>query len=361
MDANKHHSSLSRPFASIRGFHYPAFGICGYSGSGKTSVILELVRQLTARGLAVGVIKHDTHGIQIDREGKDSDRLFRAGADVLIGDPTQLCLRLHRRGETSLHEAIVQMAPCYDLVLVEGHKTTPLPNKVWLSGETGDDPPPEATGITRVLRRNEDRSRILLGMIEDNLASTWQATPVYAGILFGGKSSRMGRPKHLLEINGQTWLEQTVDCVRGAVEKVVLLGAGTIPDALGDLPALPDVDAKQGPLRGMLAAMRWAPFAAWIFLPCDTPRVSSAAIRWLLQQRAPGRWAILPRTHGTDFIEPLPGCYDFRARTILGLIAPSQLADHPETHSPTIPAALSSAWENINTPEDLAITKQKGE
>lgn len=334
--------------------HYPAFGICGYSGAGKTTVILELVRQLAVRGLAVGVIKHDTHGIQIDREGKDSDRLFRAGADVLIGDPTQLCLRLHRRGETLLHEAIGQMAPYYDLILVEGHKTTLLPNKVWLSGDANDDPPPEATGITRVLTRNEERVRILLEMIEDNLASVWQATPVYAGILFGGKSSRMGRPKHLLEINGQTWLEQSVNCVRGAVEKVVLLGAGRIPDALWELPVLPDVDDKQGPLRGMLAAMRWAPFATWLFLPCDTPRISSEAIRWLLQQRAPGRWAILPRTHGGAFIEPLPGCYDFRARAILeSLVAPSQLAAHPKTHSPEISEALSPAWKNINTPQDI--------
>ena len=47
---------------------YPAFGICGFSGSGKTTVIETLIRDLSGRGLAVGVVKHDVHGLNIDHE-----------------------------------------------------------------------------------------------------------------------------------------------------------------------------------------------------------------------------------------------------------------------------------------------------
>ncbi len=330
----------------------PAFGICGYSNAGKTTVILELVRQLHARGLTVGVIKHDTHGIQMDREGKDSDRIFKAGADVLIGDPTQLCLRTHRRAETSLHEIINRMAPCYDLILVEGHKTTNLPNKVWLSGEDNDDPPAEAMGISRILRRREDRPRILLEMIGEWLPAIWQAAPVYAGILFGGKSTRMGRPKHLLEIDGQTWLEHAVSCVRESVGKVVLLGAGALPDALTHLPILPDIDDRQGPLGGMLAAMRWAPFASWIFLPCDTPQLSPTAIHWLLQHRRPGTWAVLPLRNGKP--EPLPALYERQSAASLERVnAPCELAGQPGVAMPRLPPDLQSAWMNVNTPDAL--------
>ncbi len=334
-------------------FHYPAFGICGYSNAGKTTVILELVRQLSARGLTIGVIKHDTHGIQIDREGKDSDRIFNAGADVLIGDPTQFCLRLHRRGEMPLHEALKRMAPSYDLILVEGHKTTPLPNKVWLSGGTDDTPPPEATGITRILRRAEDRSRILLEMIEDWLPTAWQAVPVYAGILIGGKSTRMGRPKHLLETGGRTWLEHAAAAVHGCTARTVLLGTGDVPASLADLPRLSDVEDAQGPLRGMLAAMRWAPFASWLFLPCDTPLVSAEAMLWLMSHRRPGVRAVLPHLPSGRLPEPLPAYYDFRAAPLLeSSHAPASIASCKGVESPTIPPPHSTSWQNLNTPED---------
>ncbi len=338
--------------------HYPAIGICGYSGSGKTTVILELVRLLTARGLMVGVIKHDTHGIDIDREGKDSDRMFRAGADVLIGDPTQLCLRLHRRGEAPLEAALRQMAPHVDLILVEGHKTTPLPDKVWLCDAQGSPPPPEATGIGHVLPRAADRVAILMALIDSRLEQAQIESPLYAGILIGGQSSRMGRPKHLLDWQGKTWLECAVAAVQTHVGIVVLLGEGEIPDRCRALPRLPDAGDAAGPLRGMRAAMRWAPSAAWVFLPCDTPLVSGDAIRWLLGHRRPGIRAVLPRRAGGQHVEPLPGFYDFRAAPLLECVdAPSALAGTAGVAIPEMPPALAPAWRNVNTPADARLLR----
>ena len=62
----------------------PVLAVCGFSGSGKTTLLESVVGELSRRGLSVGVVKHDAHGIQIDRPGKDSDRLFlpaRPGGD----------------------------------------------------------------------------------------------------------------------------------------------------------------------------------------------------------------------------------------------------------------------------------------
>ena len=156
---------------------YPVFCISGFSGAGKTTVIVPVVQALCARGLRVGVIKHDVHGLNIDTEGKDTDRFFKAGADVFIRGPEQAFFRAHRRGDMELDALIEKMGPYYDIIIAEGHKSTPLPYKVWLCGNDGAPPPPETTGVQRVLKRDEDRVRIVLEMIDAWLPGVGHAGP----------------------------------------------------------------------------------------------------------------------------------------------------------------------------------------
>ena len=334
---------------------YPAFGICGYSGSGKTTLIEALIPRLRTRGLKVGVVKQDAHGLDIDREGKDTDRIFKAGADVFIRDDVQTFARCHRQGDVPLPHLITQIGPQYDLILVEGHKATPLPCKIWLCKAGEETHPPEALGIQRTLRWTEDRERIVMDMLDAWLPDAWLATPVYAGILIGGGSTRMGRPKHLIEDRGETWLKKSVAAVRGHVAQVVILGRHEVPAEFLTLTSLPDVEDTEGPLRGMLAAMRWAPLTSWLFLPCDVPRISPEAIRWLLGHRRPGTWAVLPALPDTQQPQPLPGYYDFRAAALLATIrGPYGCAGHEKTIAPLVPTALADAWKNINSPKDAA-------
>jgi molybdopterin-guanine dinucleotide biosynthesis protein A len=162
----------------------------------------------------------------------------------------------------------------------------------------------------------------------------------------------MGRPKHLLRSAGRTWLEHAAAAVAPVVDGVVVLGPGRMPAALGELPRLPDVAGVGGPLAGFHAAMRWQPFATWLFLACDMPLVSPEAVQWLLGQRAPGVWAVLPRRAGGG-VEPLFAWYGFRARALLGSCrGPSEIAAHPKVRTPLVPPHLASAWENANTPAD---------
>lgn len=333
---------------------YPAFGICGYSGSGKTTLIEAVLRQLQARGLRAGVIKQDAHGLQLDREGKDTDRIFKAGADVFIRDDTQAFARCHRRGEEPLPRLIRKLGPHYDLILVEGHKATPLPCKIWLCKAGEETAPPDVPGIQRVLGWTEDRARIVMDMIDAWLPGAWADAPLYAGILFGGGSTRMGRAKHLIEDRGETWLQKAINAVQEHVARVVLLGCHRVPEHLRTLPVLADVEDSEGPLRGMLAAMRWAPLASWIFMPCDVPLASPDAIRWLLSHRHPGTWAVLPALPDSQKPQPLPGYYDFRAAALLEAArGPSDCAGHEKTARPTVPPAFAGAWKSMNSPSDI--------
>ena len=333
----------------------PVFGICGYSGAGKTTLIEELIRRLSERTLRVGVINHDAHGLTVDREGKDTDRFFKAGADVLIRGPAESFVRLHRSADAPLAQVVNALGCHTDLVLVEGHKTTPLAHKFWVCGPDGDSPPPEAGPILRVLTRQEDRPAAAMSVIETILPELWRAVPVYAGVLMGGRSTRMGTPKHLIARNGQTWLEHTVGALQGRVTRTVLLGQGAIPATLASLPVLPDAEESRGPLGGMRAALRWAPLVSWVFVPCDLPLLTAEAVQWLLDQRRPGAWAILPCLPGSAHAEPLLACYDFRAAALLETVTrPSDCAGQDKVSSPTIPARLASSWLNVNTPGDLA-------
>jgi molybdopterin-guanine dinucleotide biosynthesis protein A len=186
-----------------------------------------------------------------------------------------------------------------------------------------------------------------------------------AGILIGGASRRMGRPKHLLELGGRSLLERTVDALSLRAGEVVLLGSGDVPEALAGLRRLADAPGLAGPLAGILAAMRWRPDAAWIIAACDQPLISAAAVEWLLGQRRPEAWAVLPGAEGG--VEPLLAVYEPAAGGLLeklaatGGLGPSALAGHARVHSPMPPAEIAEAWRDVNTPEDMhGVEKEQG-
>lgn len=96
-----------------------------WSGTGKTAYLEQLIPCLAQLGLTAAVVKHDVHGLVLDRPGKDSHRLFQAGAEataVVCGGE----VLLHRRTEPTLEEVLALLPPS-DLVLVEGFKASCYP------------------------------------------------------------------------------------------------------------------------------------------------------------------------------------------------------------------------------------------
>jgi len=181
---------------------------------------------------------------------------------------------------------------------------------------------------------------------------------VFGALLVGGSSRRMSTPKQLLSHGGVTLAARAVEAMRPHVEQVVLAGSGPIPDGLRDLHRLPDPPGIAGPIAGLLAAMRWAPESAWVVAACDMPRISGEAVRWLLEQRRPGTWAVLPRSRSGK-VEPLLAVYEPQSRPLLeaqvaaGRWAPRHLAENDRVVCPSPPAELAGAWTNVNTPEEM--------
>jgi len=106
----------------------PIISFVGASNSGKTTFLEKLIPELAARGYRVGVIKHDAHGFEIDREGKDTWRLKRAGATaVAISSSKQFASIRLTDGELSLEEIAARYFWTEDILITEGFKRARFP------------------------------------------------------------------------------------------------------------------------------------------------------------------------------------------------------------------------------------------
>ncbi len=103
----------------------PIVAFSGPSGAGKTRLLVRLIPLLRARGLRVGALKHSGHPHGLDRRGKDSERLRRAGAvAAAVQGPGELAwFGPPLRGGA---RALARLLPPVDLVLAEGFRSEPL-------------------------------------------------------------------------------------------------------------------------------------------------------------------------------------------------------------------------------------------
>ena len=94
------------------------FSFIAWSGTGKTTYLEHLIAALKARGMRVAAVKHDAHRLSLDREGKDSWRFARAGADVVAVADGEKCAVMEYRPVTL--DDLLRQLPDADIVLVEG-------------------------------------------------------------------------------------------------------------------------------------------------------------------------------------------------------------------------------------------------
>ena len=105
----------------------PLICIVGRSDSGKTTLIEKLLPELNKLELTVGTIKHDVHGFDIDRPGKDSWRHKQAGSRAtIISSPAKMAMVRDTDHDHALDELLGYFRG-FDLVLTEGYKREKKP------------------------------------------------------------------------------------------------------------------------------------------------------------------------------------------------------------------------------------------
>ncbi len=128
-------------------------GIVGWSGSGKTSLVVQVLPILKERGLRVSTMKHAHHRFDVDKPGKDSFRHREAGAsEVLVVTSSRWVLMHESREEPepSIESLIERMTPV-DLLLIEGFKTHQHPKiEIYRASEGKALLCPEDPGIVAV-------------------------------------------------------------------------------------------------------------------------------------------------------------------------------------------------------------------
>ncbi|MFH4802562.1 bifunctional molybdopterin-guanine dinucleotide biosynthesis adaptor protein MobB/molybdopterin molybdotransferase MoeA [Vibrio diabolicus] len=108
----------------------PTLGFAAYSGTGKTTLLEALLPKLTEAGLRIGMLKHAHHNFDVDKPGKDSHRLRKAGASqMLIASRNRFALMTETPEAEAEFEYLLTRfdEDKLDVVLVEGCKNIAFP------------------------------------------------------------------------------------------------------------------------------------------------------------------------------------------------------------------------------------------
>ncbi len=183
-------------------------------------------------------------------------------------------------------------------------------------------------------------------------------------VLAGGRSSRMGRNKALLVLEGETLIARVVRLVRQVTREVVVVGDPVLSSYV-DAPVVGDETPGLGPLAALRTALRIAYGRDVLLVGCDMPFLVPAALRRVLAEA--DRWTdaavVLPRTdNGPQYLHALyrarclprvTGLLADGARSLAELVDEVTVVELPPTDLlEADPAGVSTL--NVNTPDEYA-------
>jgi molybdopterin-guanine dinucleotide biosynthesis protein A len=121
--------------------------------------------------------------------------------------------------------------------------------------------------------------------------------PIVGVVLAGGRSSRFGSDKALLEVGGRTLLQRTVAAVRAAVDEVIVLGPTERAAQVAGVTVLQDAIPGIGPLGGIYTALRARPGCSALVVAVDMPFLDAALLAYLCSLSATAD-VVLPMVEG---------------------------------------------------------------
>ncbi|EMV7409190.1 MULTISPECIES: molybdopterin-guanine dinucleotide biosynthesis protein MobB [Enterobacter] len=121
----------------------PVLAISAWSGTGKTTLLKKLIPALCDKGIRPGLIKHTHHNMDVDKPGKDSYELRKAGAaQTMVASSQRWALMTETPDEAPLDLAYLVSRMDHsllDLVLVEGFKHEAVPKILLFRRDAGHD------------------------------------------------------------------------------------------------------------------------------------------------------------------------------------------------------------------------------
>lgn len=312
-------------------FHVNEIAICGYSGSGKTTLIEKLISHFDKMNFHVGVVKHDGHKFEMDKEGKDTWRFQKAGAKkVFINDSEKYCLQAKDENTQNVSFLLSDV----DFVIVEGNKSSHLDKFIIIDDESE---------ILELINSNE-LTNIIGIIVKDNLEVTAykeslklpvferneiqkishfilnhfhkKTPPLKALILAGGKSQRMGQDKGKLKYFDKYQTQYLNDELSKYVDDVYvsIRVEQKNEEHVKDLNQIHDSFPSKGPISALLSAMDMDPQAAWLVVAVDLPYLDSQTIKYLIKNRNPFKNATCFKNPEKGWPEPLCTIWEPKAK-----------------------------------------------
>ena len=184
-------------------------------------------------------------------------------------------------------------------------------------------------------------------------------SPLNGLVLAGGKSTRMGTDKDLIQWHGKEQRYYAADMLKHFCEEVFIsCRADQVKDIDAAYKTLPDTFLNMGPFGGIVSALRSQSNKAWLVVACDLPLLNEATIRFLIANRNAKKTATAFESPHDRLPEPLitiwePGSYP----VLLGFLGkritcPRKVLMNSDVLilQPLQPESLM----NVNTPEDAA-------
>ena len=112
--------------------------IVGKKNTGKTSLTMKVIEELTKRGYNVASIKHSHHSIEMDKENTDTWRHKKAGSNLVVGVGSTTFFNVKAEYDLNRILYLLKHFDNFDFVIIEGYKSYNYP-KIITSPDVRDE------------------------------------------------------------------------------------------------------------------------------------------------------------------------------------------------------------------------------
>ncbi|NOG84597.1 MAG: molybdenum cofactor guanylyltransferase [Candidatus Scalindua sp. SCAELEC01] len=186
-------------------------------------------------------------------------------------------------------------------------------------------------------------------------------------ILAGGKSSRMGRNKALLKIEGTSFIERQIALLHELFDDIIISANTPSEYAFLPIPVIKDLYPEKGPLGGIYTGLIESSSPYTFFLACDMPFVELPLIRHL-KGLTSGVDAVVPKSergleplhafYSKKCIEPIKKALDHSNLRIISFFSEVSVKI-VELDSLSSSQTLKESITNLNTRDDYESAKKR--
>lgn len=288
-----------------------------------------------------GITTHENHFVLQEQTGLDQTVLQEFDGALVNGNhhtASNQIIFVNLEKEKSLVKRGSELTNVLAVVLPDGMNEVPAFVTPFLQPET------------KIFMLKEE--------VLDFVSTVFEVAPVKALVLLGGKSSRMGEEKGLIQYHQRTQAEHLIVLFEELGMEVFLSVREEQKEKYVFLnrPFVSDQMIGAGPLGGIASAMRAMPQTAFLVVACDLPNVQREHLEFLLKQRNAKSFATCYESPLDGGPEPLCSIYEPKAFSALmkvwvnGKSCPRKMLFNRIAE--VLPIQNSSFLLNVNTQED---------